>query len=494
MMDPDAPSGERDNSRNDSLVNENGQLQPVLPETSGEGFPYAPENFPNPGDNWRWRVGKRVYITGYYRDRYLYAPKRLKYLFKEQHIAKYGFASRLSLVQFIRAAFPDSDIKAFLESFSWKIPSMKPCLENGVPDWHAFDASHEESPEPFSSDPGSVGCKARNRTCVSLVCRSDKLALSLMPCDICCSESNFCRECCCILCSKPVDFMRGGYSFIRCEAAIGEEGSICGHLAHLNCGLRCYMAGTVGGSIGLDAEYYCRRCDSRTELVSHVGKLLETCKSMESLDEIDEILSMGVSLLRGSQKSSAKLLLGSIYSTLSKVKHRNSLEMWREDGNSATPILSNAGSLGMQIDNGSPCLEVSEENISSDGLKEKANLLNESESSSSQMYRQKLETEINWVLQTMRQAQDFEFKIAEEQLHAQKKCLYNLHEQLDHEISELKRQTPSIHSNDLADLVSKRKDQIKREYEKLSKMKAVAKGFGRTSKEILREHFGLELE
>lgn len=190
----------------------------------------------------------------------------------------------------------------------------------GIPNRHTFfNASHAESPQPFSSDPGSAGCKARNRTCVSLISRLDEPALSSMPCDICCSEPGFCRDCCCILCSKTVDFSRGGYSFIRCEALIGEEGSMCGHLAHLNCGLRCYMAGTVGGSIGLDAEYYCRRCDSRTELVSHVTKLLETCKSIDSPDEVDEVLSMGVSLLHGSRKSSAKLLLGSIYSALSKV-------------------------------------------------------------------------------------------------------------------------------------------------------------------------------
>lgn len=132
-MDPDAPSEGRENSGNDSPVNENGHLQPVLPETSGEGFPYAPENFPNPGDNWRWRVGKRVAITGYFRDRYIYAPMRLKHLFKEKHGVKYGFASKLSVEQFIKAEFPDTDINAFFESFSWKIPSKKLCLANGEP-------------------------------------------------------------------------------------------------------------------------------------------------------------------------------------------------------------------------------------------------------------------------------------------------------------------------------------------------------------------------
>lgn len=132
-MDIDSPNEGKENSGNDFPVNENGHLQPVLPDTSGEGFPYAPENFPNPGDNWRWRVGKRVAITGHFRDRYLYAPKSLKHLFKEKHYVRYGFASKLSLEQFIKAEFPDANIRAFFESFSWKIPAKKIRLANGEP-------------------------------------------------------------------------------------------------------------------------------------------------------------------------------------------------------------------------------------------------------------------------------------------------------------------------------------------------------------------------
>jgi hypothetical protein len=37
-------------------------------------------------------------------------------------------------------------------------------------------------------------------------------------------------------------------------------------------------------------------------------------------------------------------------------------------------------------------------------------------------------------------------------------------------------------------------DQIKREVTKLKDMEEVANGFGRTSKDILKEHFGLEVE
>lgn len=160
----------------------------------------------------------------------------------------------------------------------------------------------------------------------------------------------------------------------------------------------------------------------------------------------------------------------------------------------ASPILSNDNTPRTQINNECTYLEVSEKKNPSDAIIEKANPSNESEPCSSQIHHQKLETEINWVLLAMRQAQDSEYKMAEERLHAQKKYLCNLYEQLEHEISELRDRGLSSDSSDLVNCVSKRKDQIKREYEKLLKMKEVAKGFGRTSKEILKEHFGLEME
>lgn len=83
------------------------------------------------------------------------------------------------------------------------------------------------------------------------------------------------------------------------------------------------MAGTVGGSIGLDAEYYCRRCDSRTDLVSHVTKLIHNCESNGSEDDVEKILNVGISVLRGAKRTSAKQLLQHIQSALSKVSEEN---------------------------------------------------------------------------------------------------------------------------------------------------------------------------
>lgn len=142
--------------------------------------------------------------------------------------------------------------------------------------------------------------------------------LGAMVCDLCCNEPRFCRDCCCILCCKTVDYSHGGYSYIRCEEIV-EEGGICAHIAHLNCALRSYMAGKVGGSIGLDAEYYCRRCDAKTDLVPHVTRLLQTCKSIDSRRDIEKILKVGISILRGSERTGAKRLFNRIELAIRKV-------------------------------------------------------------------------------------------------------------------------------------------------------------------------------
>lgn len=152
-----------------------------------------------------------------------------------------------------------------------------------------------------------LGCKIKNKTCSSLILEKTKNNLTDMPCDICCAEPGFCRDCCCILCCKTVDSAYGGYSYIKCQGKIGNN--ICGHIAHLECALRSRMAGTIGGIIGLDTEYHCRRCDLRTDLIPHVNKLVQTCKTIDSRNGIEKILNLGACLLRGTKRAIAKELL-----------------------------------------------------------------------------------------------------------------------------------------------------------------------------------------
>lgn len=114
---PDASSGSISGARE-----ENGfHVYPVSVCDYGEGLPYAPVDWPNPGDNWGWRVGKRIASSGHFLDRYLYPPKR----FKDSHRRKGGLASKQSAEQFVRSKFPNADVDAFFASFSWKIPAKK---------------------------------------------------------------------------------------------------------------------------------------------------------------------------------------------------------------------------------------------------------------------------------------------------------------------------------------------------------------------------------
>ncbi|XP_039050792.1 uncharacterized protein LOC120192017 [Hibiscus syriacus] len=50
----------------------------VPPGSSGEGLPYAPRDWPNAGDIWSWRVGKRVSASGFFNDRFINVPESLR--------------------------------------------------------------------------------------------------------------------------------------------------------------------------------------------------------------------------------------------------------------------------------------------------------------------------------------------------------------------------------------------------------------------------------
>ncbi|KAK3040581.1 hypothetical protein RJ639_029027 [Escallonia herrerae] len=520
QMEVDIPDESNESSTG---TKENGfHLYPVSPFDSGEGLPYAPVDWPKPGDKWTWRVGKRIAASGYFLDRYLYLPHRFQGLRKRK-----GFASKLSVEEYIRTAFPSVDVTAFFASFSWKIPSEKLNETKGELHLSLFMAffsfisyevqsfmchfdhvfarvtifklisfelrSNEEELMIFvtpsgemaehsgSSSQNEIGrCKAGNKMCSSLEARDPPS--DYMHCDICCSEPGFCRDCCCILCSKTIDPAQGGYGVIRCEAN-ADEGCICGHMAHIECGLRCYMAGTVGGSIGLDAEYFCRRCDSRTDLVPPITKLLQTCQSVDSRDLIEKTLNTGVCILRGSRRTSAKKLLCHIQLAMEKLKSGTGFEdIWKVDDISDVTT----GEV--------PC----DENEATD----KEEPLDSRTGSPQDIYGKfdhriesfKLEDEIDQILLALRKSQESEYRIAEERLLAQKNHLLNLYQQLDKERSELASHTSFADPDALLDAVLNRVNQVKREIMKLREMEEVAKGFGKTSNAILKEHFSFESE
>ncbi|XP_027362543.1 uncharacterized protein LOC113870142 [Abrus precatorius] len=467
---------EKGDSKSNSLLN----LPPMAAEVSGEGLPFAPENWPEDGDVWGWRTGRRVTSNGYFQDRYLYLPKRLSLAGKQNPNPGTGssrkthiFASKLAAERYVKATFPDADVKAFFSSFSWRIPALLSPSPNGnAPPIAAVPLQQVAQAEEPDSDCETdvVRCKAKNKNCDSLVLEKVEKYSPAMPCDICCTEAGFCRDCSCILCCRTVSSANGGYSYIKCQVKVG--GGICGHVAHMECALRALMAGKVGGFVGLDAEYYCRRCDGRTDMISHVNNLLQTCIATDCDDEIrKKILNFGICLLRGSEKPMAKELLSRIELDISKLRCGTNLEdIWKVDGShTARSAGSNHGN-DVKVDENRIWVE------SYDYLPRAL----------------KLDVEVDQVLQALRKSQEFEYSVAEETLQVHKKYLQNLHQQLDSEKSELACQNSSG-SNSLFGAVRARKEQIKREEKKFEDMKKVANGFGRTSKEILKEHFGLEM-
>ncbi|XP_049410421.1 uncharacterized protein LOC125873556 [Solanum stenotomum] len=302
-----------------SRINETGlQLYPVSEYDSGGGLPYAPVDWPNVGDKWGWRTGKRATNSGTFKDRYLYLPERFQ---APKDGKKNAFRSKTSIKKFVQSEYPSMDIDQFFASFNWMIPSKQSPNSKDI----GFDSDTNERTtssgtkmQPLQSDSpfGAIICKAGNRICSSLTAENPLTGTRF--CDLCCSEPGFCGDCCCILCRKLITLDYDGYSYIRCEATV-VDGHICGHVSHLECALRGYMAGTVGGSINLDAEYLCRYCDSRTDLVPHALKLLNICTSVASYADIEKILNVGICILRGSQKSSAKELLHCIESINAKL-------------------------------------------------------------------------------------------------------------------------------------------------------------------------------
>lgn len=442
-------------------IKDNGlHLYPVPLQASGQGLPYAPIDWPCPGDVCGWKVGRRVTGSGYHLDRYLYLPSRF---------SKKSFSSKVALEQHVRKEFPDTDIDNFFRSFSWRVLFKKASSTKDREEDCPREVAAQSRPD---SQLETGGCKAGNRLCSSLALAARNTHLA-MNCDICCTEPSFCRDCSCVLCCKSI---ASSYSFIKCEAPV-SEGYICGHVAHMDCALRSYLAGTVGGSIGLDAEYHCRRCDMRTDLVSHVARLLKTCESVDSRDDIEKILGVGICILRGSRKASAKKLLNQLELAMTKLKSGTAVEdIWKaEVDTSALPAGSFHGKDALEVTNPQTTLDV--HIISNQG----------SES-------QRLDDEIDKVLQALRKSQVSEYKIAEERLYAQKSHLLTLYKQLEEGRSQLSRGLSSASTSALLDAIVNTSDRIRQEVKKLRDMEKVAKGFGKTPKGILKEHFTLEVE
>ncbi|CAM8905927.1 hypothetical protein QQ045_024046 [Rhodiola kirilowii] len=427
-------------------------LIPVGPNETGVGHPYAPQNWPKPGDNWTWKVGRRISKRDHHKVRYLCAPRHLP--------QPRAFASKTAIERYIRKEFPDTDVHAFFAMFTWDIPAKRP-ISSITDDPRASSSSYME--DDCGSECQLKKCPAGKKSCKGLHLGAEK---ATMPCDICCTKSDFCRHCSCILCSKTVKSSLGGYSYFRCETVVNEA-YVCAHVAHLACAFLCYMAGTVGGVYKLDAAYYCGRCDGRSDLVPHATKFVETCKSINSGSNIKKILKLGICILRGSERETAQVLLRRIETAFYKLKNGTPLKsIWEaEDNLYAKPLsrFSNQSELKAEpISMDSSVLGKAGQN------NDMANSPDEQEISPLM-----LEDEIYDTLQSLKKLQEAEYQMVKEKLHVQKTYLLNLQEQLKHEKSQLANRSSSTDSNGMLNTVLSRTEQIKKELKKLRDMQEV---------------------
>ncbi|KAK1294461.1 hypothetical protein QJS10_CPA16g01774 [Acorus calamus] len=109
----------------------------------------------------------------------------------------------------------------------------------------------------------------------------------------------------------------------------------------------------------------------------------------------------------------------------------------------------------------------------------------------------KLEDDIDEALRALKESQELEYRMAEQKLYAHKDFLLSLYQLLDRERAELARPT-SAPSGDpdavtLGNVLST-VNQIRHEEIKLRQMMQVSKGFGRTSRMCLKNHFGLQID
>lgn len=107
------------NGFTDEMGKDGSSLRPVAPCASGQGLPYAPVDWPSPGDIWTWKVANQVKPSGFYTHRYLLVPKRLQKI----PTRKIWLGSKLATTRYLESEFPEADIGAFFASFTWDIPA-----------------------------------------------------------------------------------------------------------------------------------------------------------------------------------------------------------------------------------------------------------------------------------------------------------------------------------------------------------------------------------
>ncbi|KAL6581740.1 hypothetical protein OROMI_005754 [Orobanche minor] len=112
-------SSDYTNGSTHEMKKDDSPLTPVPLKATGEGLPYAPVDWPNPGDVWTWKVGNKINPSGYYTHRFLIVPKRLQ----KTPSRKIWLGSKTSVIHYLQSEFPEADVGEFFASFTWEVPA-----------------------------------------------------------------------------------------------------------------------------------------------------------------------------------------------------------------------------------------------------------------------------------------------------------------------------------------------------------------------------------
>lgn len=181
--------------------------------------------------------------------------------------------------------------------------------ERGFVEERAVEETAREGPVSSKNSP----CKLGNGKCGYLINKPTKTK----QCGICCAEFAFCGGCSCILCAKATDQSLENFRSLKCEGKL-DNGQFCGHNAHLDCALLCHTVG-VERKNGLDIEYYCRRCDTKTDLVQHMIGWICQCRCLKESKETDKNIRLMLQFIQGTQRIGGKQVQNCLESALVKV-------------------------------------------------------------------------------------------------------------------------------------------------------------------------------
>ncbi|KAG8044316.1 hypothetical protein GUJ93_ZPchr0139g33510 [Zizania palustris] len=181
---------------------------------------------------------------------------------------------------------------------------------------------------------------------------------------------------------------------------------------------------SAAGLLTIPLEYLCRLCDNKTNLMMHVEELLETCKSLQSRDEIEPILITGSYLLRGSGQMKARSLAKYVRSAMAKLKRGVDLaEVWKMGDNDEVST--------EEDDDGPPYYFGRSENPLHRAIENLPAYIFED----FDVMAARLEGQIEEALKKLKSTQETEYMLAKQKLYSQKDYIISLHRQQYHERS-----------------------------------------------------------